>query len=91
MTGAWTGLTLAHDRADLMRSALDGVAGLLRQRLADLRAAGHAPQRVILGGGGIRNRAWRTLLAETLDLPLRDAATNWLTAAGAARLAAEAG
>jgi xylulokinase len=91
VTGAWTGLTLAHDRADLMRSALDGVAGLLRQRLADLRAAGHAPQRVILGGGGIRNRAWRTLLAETLDLPLRDAATNWLTAAGAARLAAEAG
>ena len=89
-TAAWTGLTLAHEREDLMRSALDGVAGLLRQRLADLRAAGHAPQRVILGGGGIRNRAWRTLLAESLDLPLRDAATNWLSAAGAARLAAAA-
>ena len=29
-TGAWTGLTLAHEREDLMRSALDGVAGLLR-------------------------------------------------------------
>jgi len=88
-TGAWTGLTLAHGREDLMRSALDGVAGLLGQRLADLRAAGHAPRRVILGGGGIRNSAWRALLTETLDLPLRDAATNWLTAAGAARLAAE--
>ena len=88
-TGAWTGLALAHGREDLMRSALDGVAGLLGQRLADLRAAGHAPQRVILGGGGIRNSDWRALLAATLDLPVRDAATNWVTAAGAARLAAE--
>ena len=84
--GAWTGLTIAHEREDLMRSALDGVAGLLRQRLDDLRAAGHAPRRVILGGGGTTSPAWRTLLAQTLDLPLRDA-PSWLTSAGAARLA----
>jgi xylulokinase len=88
-TGAWTGLTLRHERADLMRSALDGVVGLLRQRLDDLRAAGHAPQRVILGGGGAAHPAWRALLAETLDLPLRDAPTTWLTPTGAARLAAK--
>jgi xylulokinase len=88
-TGAWTGLTLGHEREDLMRSALDGVAGLLRQRLDDLRAAGHAPQRVILGGGGAAHPAWRALLAETLDLPLRDAPTTWLTPTGAARLAAK--
>lgn len=90
-TAAWTGLTRAHQREDLMRSALDGVAGLLRQRLDDLLAAGHAPSRVILGGGGARNPAWRALLEETLGLPLREAATTWLTPAGAARLAAEAG
>jgi xylulokinase len=89
-TGAWTGLTLAHEREDLMRSALDGVAGLLRLRLDDLRAAGHAPRRVILGGGGTASPAWRALLAQTLDLPLRDASTSWLTPTGAARLAAEA-
>ena len=46
-TGAWTGLSLACEREDLLRSALDGVAGLLRQRLDDLRAAGHAPARAI--------------------------------------------
>ena len=28
-TAAWTGLTLAHDREDLMRAALYGVATLL--------------------------------------------------------------
>jgi xylulokinase len=87
-TGAWTGLALAHEREDLMRSALDGVAGLLRQRLDDLRAEGHAPLRVILGGGGTTNRAWRALLAEALGLPLRAAPATWLTPTGAARLAA---
>ncbi len=86
--GAWTGLTLAHEREDLMRSALDGVAGLLRRRLDDLRDAGHAPRRVILGGGGAANPAWRALLAQALDLPLHDAPTSWLTPTGAARLAA---
>jgi sugar (pentulose or hexulose) kinase len=65
------------------------VAGLLRQRLDDLRAAGHAPKRVILGGGGAANPAWRALLAQTLDLTLHDAPASWLTPAGAARLAAE--
>ena len=35
-----------------MRAALDGVATLLRQRLDDLRAAGHHPAQAILGGGG---------------------------------------
>jgi xylulokinase len=88
-TGAWTGLTLGHEREDLMRSALEGVAGLLRQRLDDLRAAGHAPRRVILGGGGTTHPGWRALLAETLDLPLGDAPTAWLTPTGAARLAAK--
>jgi len=88
--GAWTGLTLAHEREDLMRSALDGVATQLRQRLDDLRAAGHHPARVILGGGGTTSPAWRTLLSETLGLPLREAPATWLTPAGAARLAAQA-
>jgi len=88
-TGAWTGLTLGHEREDLMRSALDGVAGLLRQRLDDLRAAGHAPRRVSLGGDGTTHPGWRALLAQTLDLPLCGAPTAWLTPTGAARLAAE--
>jgi xylulokinase len=89
-TGAWTGLALAHGREDLMRSALDGVATLLRHRLEDLRAAGHAPARVILGGGGTEHPAWRALLADVLDLPLTRTSSTWLTPAGACRLAAQA-
>jgi xylulokinase len=87
-TGAWTGLTLAHQRQDLLRSALDGVAALLRERLDDLRAAGHDPRAVILGGGGAAHPAWRDLLAEALGVPLRPTPAPWLSAAGAARLAA---
>lgn len=88
--GGWAGLTLAHDRDDLVRSALEGLAFLLADRLGELRAAGHDPARVLIGGGGTRHPAWRQLLADVLGLPLYPAATSWLSAAGAARLAAAA-
>jgi xylulokinase len=96
-TGCWAGLTLAHRRDDLLRAALEGVAFLLRDRLGDLRAAGHDPARVLLGGGGSRHPAWRQLLADILGLPLYPAAASWaeaswaeaswLSPAGAAMLA----
>jgi xylulokinase len=90
--GAWTGLTLAHQRDDLLRAALEGVAFLLRGKLDDLRAAGRAPAALRLGGGGSRHPAWRRLLADALAVPLYPdgADTGWLTARGAAQLAAVA-
>ena len=88
--GTWAGLTLAHDRDDLLRGAIEGVAFLLRKRLDDLRAAGHQPEAVLLGGGGATHPAWRQLLADVLALPLHPADTSWLSAAGAARVAAAA-
>jgi xylulokinase len=90
MAGTWAGLTLAHTREDLMRGAIEGVAFLLRKRLDDLRAAGHQPEAVLLGGGGATHPAWRQLLADVLALPLYPADTSWLSAAGAARVAAAA-
>jgi xylulokinase len=89
-TGTWTGLTLAHDKDDLLRAALEGVAFLLRRRLDDLRAAGRRPDAAILGGGGASHPAWRQLLADVLGLPLHPADTSWLSAAGAAEVAAAA-
>jgi xylulokinase len=90
MAGTWAGLTLAHTREDLMRGAIEGVAFLLRKRLDDLRSAGHQPEAVLLGGGGATHPAWRQLLADVLALPLYPADTSWLSAAGAARVAAVA-
>lgn len=88
--GGWSGLTLAHDRDDLLRAALEGVAFLLRVRLGDLREAGHDPARAVLGGGGSRHPAWRQMLADVLGLPLYPASTSWLSATGAALVAASA-
>jgi xylulokinase len=88
--GAWSGLTLAHGREDLMRAALEGVAFLLRAQLDELRAAGCAPAKVMLAGGGSTPPAWRQLLADVLDLPLYPAGTDELTARGATLIAAAA-
>ena len=95
--GAWTGLALAHQRDDLLRAALEGVAFLLRGQLDDLRAAGSAPALVLLAGGGSGPAPWRQLLADALGVPLQPApvpvggpAAGWLTARGAALLAAQA-
>ena len=88
--GAWIGLTLAHQREDLMRAALEGVAFLLRGKLDDMRAAGCAPDKIRLAGGGARHTAWRELLADALAVPLYPAGAGWLTARGAALIAAQA-
>jgi xylulokinase len=88
--GAWIGLTLAHQRDDLMRAALEGVAFLLRRKLDDLRAAGSAPDKIRLAGGGTRHPAWRQLLADVLAVPLYPDGDGWLTARGAALIAAAA-
>jgi xylulokinase len=89
--GAWTGLTLAHGRDDLLRAALEGVAFLLRGRLDDLRAdTTPGPTAMQLAGGGSRTPGWRQLLADALAVPLYPAGNGWLTARGAAQLAAAA-
>ena len=90
-TGGWSGLTLHHQRDDLLRGALEGVAFLIRLRLEDLRAAGHHPEAAIVGGGGATLPAWRQLLADALGMPLHPADTSWLSTVGAARTAAVAG
>ena len=71
-----------------MRAALEGVAFLLRGKLDDMRAAGCAPARIRLAGGGTRHPAWRQLLADVLAVPLYPAGSGWLTACGAALIAA---
>ncbi len=86
--GAWAGLTLAHQRDDLMRAALEGVAFLLRGHLEAMRAVGAGPARIQLAGGGTRHPAWRQLLADALAVPLYPGGAGWLTARGATIIAA---
>ena len=69
---------------------LEGVAFLLRGKLDDMRAAGCAPAKIQLAGGGSRHPAWRRLLADALAVPLYPSGAGWLTARGAALIAATA-
>jgi xylulokinase len=85
--GAFTGLSVRHDRGALVRAVLEGVAYGLRDSLdlIDELAAGS----VELGrvsGGGARSTEWLTIVASVLDLPLERVAVDEGAAFGAAIL-----
>lgn len=84
---AWTGLTPAHDRDTLIRTALRGVAfylGLRARALMDLTAV----SRAVMSGGSTRHRGWVELLATILGRDIQVSEDMHLTVRGAARLAA---
>jgi xylulokinase len=84
---AWSGLSLAHRREDMLRAALEGVAFLLRSKLDDLHRAGCRPEQVVIAGGGSRHADWRRLLSDVFQLPLFSASSPWLSVRGAALIA----
>jgi xylulokinase len=89
--GAFTGLSLRHDRGALVRAVLEGVAHGLRDSLELLRELGVAPERGRASGGGARSRLWLEIVASALGLPLERTAVEEGSAYGAALLAGVAG
>lgn len=86
--GAFIGLDVATDRADLTRAVMEGVSFALRDSLTALQGTGARFDTLFAVGGGARSRFWLTTLASTLNLPLSLPAGSELGAAlGAARLA----
>ena len=83
---AFTGLSLRHDRGALVRAVLEGVAFGLRDCLDLVDAAGGAPARARVSGGGSRGDLWLAILAAVLDLPLERTAVDAGAAYGAALL-----
>jgi xylulokinase len=85
--GVFYGLTPDHDRADLGRAVLEGVAFALAAGKDALAATGTAFETVQVVGGGARSPFWGRILASALELPLTYAAGGELGPAyGAARL-----
>ncbi len=89
--GAFTGLSVRHDRAALVRAVLEGVAYGLRDSLELLCALGVAPERGRVSGGGARSRLWLEIVASVLGLPLELTVVEEGSAYGAALLAGVAG
>jgi xylulokinase len=85
--GAFTGLSLRHDRGALWRSMLEGVAFGLRDSLELLRELGCAPTVGRVSGGGARSELWLQIVASALRLPLERTASDEGSAYGAALLA----
>lgn len=83
----WHGLGVEHGVKDLLASALEGVAFLLRMRLDDLRWNGSPANRVLLAGGGAQSKPWRNYLLGVLGTSACSAGATSLSARGAVLLA----
>jgi xylulokinase len=89
--GAFTGLSLRHDRGALVRAVLEGVAYGLRDSLELLRELGSQPEVGRVSGGGARSDLWLRIVASVLGLPLERTAAEEGSAYGAALLGGVAG
>ena len=84
--GAFTGLSLRHDRGALARAVLEGVAYALRDSLELLSTLGVRPEIGRVSGGGARSELWLRILASVLGIPLERTVAEEGAAYGAALL-----
>jgi xylulokinase len=89
--GAFTGLSLRHDRGALVRGVLEGVAYGLRDSLDLVSELGDRPASGRVSGGGARSELWLQIVASVLELPLERVAVEEGAAYGAALLGGIAG
>jgi xylulokinase len=68
--GAFIGLTIRHERADLYRAVLEGVALNLRVILDAFIAQGARIESMRLIGGGARGRLWNRIMADVYGVPV---------------------
>jgi xylulokinase len=89
--GAFTGLSVRHDRGALARAVLEGVAYALRDSLELLAALGVRPKVGRASGGGARSDLWLRIVASAFGIPLERTAVEEGAAYGAALLGGVAG
>jgi len=85
--GGWIGLTNSHQRADLIRSVIEGVSYSQRDCLQIIEALGVEVNSVRGSGGGAQSAFWRGLLASVLNKRVVTLETQEGSAYGAALLA----
>jgi erythritol kinase len=83
----FTGLSTRTGFIELVRSVYEGLALAARDCY---QAMGHVPDEVRVAGGAARSRAFKTILASVLDVPIREIAREESGAAGCAMMAAVA-
>lgn len=88
--GSWLGLGLSDGKADLTRALLEGVALRTQEVLQAMQAEQPGAGVLSIDGGLSRNGYFVQFLADVTGCPLAVSAEPELTAAGVARLAADA-
>ena len=89
--GILFGLTLAHTRAHLYRSALEGIGYSIAQQIDLMRSHENVPiDRIIAVGGGTLNPAWMQIVADILGTPVSTPAITVGACFGDALMAAQA-
>lgn len=71
LRGVFAGLHLGHDRADLYRSCLEGIAFGFRHNADGMREAGLPLERATVTNGGATSLLWKKIHASVLGVPLR--------------------
>ena len=69
--GAFLGLTMAHQRADIIRATLEGITFNLRVILEAFQQQGAQIQAMRVIGGGANGRIWRQIMADIYGLPIQ--------------------
>ncbi len=67
LRGGYIGLDLKHDRADLIRAAMEGIAMNLRLRLDLLRKYTRLEDEILFVGGGARSRFYLGIFADAFN------------------------
>ncbi len=86
--GIIMGLSLGHERRDLYRSVLEGVAFEIKKNIEVFKNLGIEPKELMLTGGGSRSDFWNQIYADVLGITCVRNVIEESTSLGAAILAA---
>ena len=86
--GILFGLSLGHERKDLYRAVLEGVAFEVRKNVEVFKEIGIVPKELMLTGGGSRSDFWNQIYADVLGITCVRNIIEESTSLGAAILAA---
>ena len=82
------GLALGHERKDLYRAVLEGVAYEIRKNIEVFKELGIEPKELMLTGGGSRSELWNQIYADVLGITCVRNIVEEATSLGVAILAA---
>lgn len=88
LRGAFVGLDLAHNRADMYRSVLEAIAFGFKHHTEVFASMGVPLHRALVTNGGSRSVLWKQILADVLGTPLSPIVGHPGASLGAAVIAA---